>query len=231
MNILSGILLCLLAASIGLYVLSFFKNLSFVTGITSVLLIPLSCFPIIIGLNNYLPDSHHIKFLSTIAIILISVSEFFIYFNITKWMKITGEILYIFSLLGWIQLYKTTFYLFRISTSSIITEVVILSILLLILLIYIRKQDTLFYILKISEFAGLGLLNFSSIITMSHISGKLYPVTFFIATVLFILEYIIFTIQTTRPVEINRKIERGVRTGLITFAQILMTLTGLLMIK
>lgn len=231
MNILSGILIGLFFLSLGLYILSMFKDIKIISSITSLLFLPLCCFPVIIGLSKYLPDSHHIRFLSVLAIIFITVSEFFIYFKIAKWMQIAGEALYIISFLFWIQLYKTTFYIFRVSTSALITEIVILTILLLILLIYIRRQKPVFYLVRITEFYGLGFLNFSAIITAINVSNKAYPVTFIIGSSLLIVEYLLFTVQTTRPVEINRKIERAVRTGLITTAEFFMTFTGLLMIR
>lgn len=231
MTVLSGILIGLFFLSLGLYVLSVLKDIKILSSISSLLFLPLCCFPVIIQLSNYLPDSHHIRFLSIFAIVFITISEAFIYFRIAKWMQIAGEVLYIISFLFWIQLYKTTFFIFRVSTSALVAEAVILTILLLILLIYIRKQKPVFYLIRIVEFYSLGFLNFSAIITSINVSNKAYPVTFVIGSALLIIEYILFSVQTTRPVEINRKIERAVRTGLITTAEFLMTFTGLLMIR
>lgn len=231
MSTLSWILTGLFCVALALYILSLFKNFKIISGITSVLFIPLSCTPIILSLSDYLPDSYHIRFLSIIAVSCIAVSEFFIYFNFTKAMTYLGEFFYIASFLFWIQLYKTTFFIFRVSLSALITESVILFLLLVILLIYIRKQKPLFYLVKLFEYFSLGFLNFSAIITEINVSGHGYTVTFIIGSILLIIEYVLYTVQTTRPVEINRKIERAVRTSLITTAQIMLTLTGLLMIR
>ena len=230
MNITSIILLSILAICIILYILSFIKNWKIISGITSLFFIPLTCIPIILALNSYLPDSYRLRLLSILAITFISLSELFIYFNFTKGTNIAGELLYICSFLVWIRLYKTTYYVFNFTTTSTIIEGTILLALILSLFIYIGKQKLTTYLLRLFQFAGLGFLNYCGLLTISNVH-RAYGYTLFIGSLFMLLEFFLFSVQTTKPVEINRKIEKLIRTLLMTSSEILITLTGLLMIS
>lgn len=230
MNIISTVLLSLLGICILLYVLSFIKNWKLITGITSIFFIPLTCIPIILALNSYLPDSYRLRLLSILAIVFISISELFIYFSFTKATTVAGEFFYIISFLIWIRLYKTTYYVFNISTFSLIIEGIILLILILSLFIYLGKQKFVTYPLRLFQFAGLGFLNYCGLLTISNVH-RAYGYTLFIGSFVMMLEFFLFSVQTTKPVEINRKFEKLIRTVLMTSSEILITLTGLLMIS
>lgn len=230
MNIASVILLSLLGISIVLYVVAFIKKWKIITGITSLIFVPLSCIPIILALNSYLPDSYHLRNLSILAIACISISEFFIYCRFTKEMTYIGELFYIFSFLIWIRLYKTTYYVFKISYLSLLIEGIILAILILALLIYLGKQKLLTISLRIFQFAGLGYINYCGILTILNVH-KAYGYTLFIGSLFMMLEFFLYSIQTTKPVEINRDFEKLIRTILMSSSEILITLTGLLMVS
>ncbi|MCQ2589172.1 MAG: hypothetical protein MJ179_01995 [Treponema sp.] len=230
MNIASVILLSLLAVSFALYITALIKDWKILLGITSFLFIPLCCTPVILSLNNFLPDAYNLRTYIIVAISLISVSELFIYFRFRKELAIPGEILYTLSFLMWINIYKSTFYVFRTTKLSLIIEVVVLLIILLGLFIYLGKLPLYKYLVKIFQLAGLGYLNYCGLVTIIN-TNKNYGYTLFIGAFLMIVEFVIYSVETTKPVKVNKKIQRLIRTSIITVAEFLITITGLLMIS
>lgn len=230
MNITTIVLLSLLSISIILYIISLIKNWKIPLGITSNLFIPLACTPAIIALSEYLPDSYHLRFLSIVAVALISVSEVFIYFRFYNFMTIPGEFLYTLSIIAWICLYKSTFYVFKATNLSLIIEGSILLIILFALLIYLKPQHFFKCLLRAFQLGALGFVNYCGLLTLLN-TNKNYGYTLFIGSTLMIFEFIFYSVQTTKPVKINRKVERLIRTSLITSAEVLITVTGYFMIS
>ena len=230
MILIDWILLGLLLVSILLYVIANIKKIKYMDGISALFFIPLSCFLLIRLLHNYLPDSKHIITISIFAVFFISVREFFVWFNFHKLMKYVAHGLYILSLISWIQLYKTTFYIYRPVAIWTIIVTLIFAVLFVFLTIMIGKENKKYALYSILPFILTGYLNYSAII--SHINCHDFSSIILIAgTILLTADYIFFSIQTNKPIEINGKLERIIRILLITAAEICMTATGLLMIK
>lgn len=218
-------------ATLAFYIYNSFKANLKMQKISSLFLIPFASLPIIISLNKYLPDSSHIRFLSIMALIFIVISN--VLFTLEK--KITyyvSEVFFALNIFMWIQLYKTTFYIFKFSLSSMIVLVLFHSLLLFLLLVYIRKKSNAFVLIRIFIFYSLSFLNFSALISAKNINHNAYTFTFLIATILFIIFYILYCIQCARPSqEIKKSVIHVIRTALFSTSQILMMLTGLLMIR
>lgn len=230
MILIDWILLGLLIVSILLYIIANIKKVKYLDGISALFFIPASCSLIIRLLNNYEPDSNHIIFISCFAVIFISLREFFIWFNIHRIMKYVSQALYVLNLISWIQLYKTTFYIYH--TNGLWTLIVILIFALLygFLSIMIGKDNYKISLTAIIPFILIGYLNYSAVISYINLHD-LSTIVLLAGTILLIADFIFFTIQTTKPVEMNRKLEHTLRIALITLAQFCITSSGLLMIK
>lgn len=230
MIVIDWILLGLLFTAILLYVIANIKKIKYLDGITALFFIPLSCSFIIRLLNNYLPDSNHILFISCFAVTFISLREFFIWFNFHRLMKYASQGLYLLNLISWIQLYKTTFYIYRPSAIWTLIVIVLFAALFGFLCIMMGKDKLKYALTCIVPFILIGYLNYSAVI--SHINLHDFSTVVLLAgTLLLAADFVFYSIQTTKPIEINRKLEHALRIGLITLAQFFITASGLFMIK
>lgn len=219
--------------SVLIYIISNVKKIKYLDGICGLFFIPTSCFFIIRLLNNYLPDSRHIIFISTIAIIFISLRELLIWFKIPRLQKIftiIEEFLYIANIFTWIQLYKTTFYIYRTNGLCTLIVIVLFVFLFGFMCLMIGKNNFKYSLKALISFFLIGYLNYCAIISYIN-CHDIYAIILIIGTLLLLCDVIFFSIQTIKPFEINIKLEKIIRVILITSSQFLITTSGLLMIN
>lgn len=230
MNTFNIIMLSALAVCVIVYLVAFIKSWKIVNFITALLFFPCSCLPLIFSLNKYLPDSFHLRFLSLIALILIFICEILRFFDKHEKVVLAGEVFYILSLFIWMQLFKTTFYVFNISSVSLLIEAVILVVLFLTLIIYIGKQNVLNYPIRLFQIGQIGFINYCGLLTILNVS-HLYGYAIFAGSLLLMAEYFFSSIRAIKPLKMSEKTERLIRRILISLSQVLLCLSSLLMVS
>lgn len=230
MNIGIKILCALLFLALAGFVVAQIKKNKIIDAISSFFLLPVTTLFPIFYLIEELPDSKNVLLFSSLALLFIIISEFFVFFKINHFCSFISETTFLLSGLCWLRLYYSTFYIYRFSLFSLIVVAVISLIVFATMNIILQPQKFFAHIKNILNLAVLFTLNYSTII--NFINEKNFSSTLLLTgSILLIVEYLFYRIQTTKPFEMNRKFEKLFRYGLILAAEICISTAGYLIIK
>lgn len=230
METLGWIFLGLLVVSLFLFILGTIKNWGILIKISRIFILPFSCVIILLHLKDFFPDSKHIFFLTTIALIFISLCELCFSFENLKFFRYFGRFLFLLSNAAWIELFISTFYIYRPAQWMNILFGSIYFVILVLLLIICGKNKIGTYFSILIGYASVILLNYSAIITWIF-SKREYAAFLTAGTTILLLSFIFYEKQKTKPWKINDRIELIIRTLLITYAQALITASTIFMIR
>ncbi len=230
MELISWIFLGLLVVSLFLFILGSIKNWGIMIKVSRIFILPFSCVIILLLLKDFFPDSKHIFFLTSIALGLISLCELCFSFENLKFFKYFGRFLFLLSNAVWIELFISTFYIYRPAQWMNIVFGCIYFVILVLLLIICGKNKIGTYLSILIGYASLILLNYSAIITWIF-SKREYAAFLTAGTTILLLSFILYEKQKTKPWKINARIELIIRTLLVTCAQALITASTIFMIR
>ncbi len=230
METLGWIFLGLLTVSLFLFILGSIKNWEIMIKISRIFIVPFTCVIILLFLKQLFPDSRHIFFLTTIALTLISLCELCFSFESLKFFRYFGRFLFLLSNAAWIELFISTFYIYRPAQWMNILFAGIYFVILVLLLIICGKNKIGTYMSILIGYASVILLNYSAIITWIF-SKREYAVFLTTGTTILLLSFILYEKQKTKPWKINERIELIIRTLLITCAEALITASTIFMIR
>lgn len=230
METLGWIFLGLLTVSLFLFIFGSIKNWGIMIKISRIFIVPFSCGIILLFLKQLFPDSRHIFFLTTIALIFISLCELCFSFENLKFFRYFGRFLFLLSNAAWIELFISTFYIYRPAQWMNILFGSIYFVLLVLTLIICGKNKIGTYFTILTGYASVILLNYSAIITWIF-SKREYAIFLTAGTTILLISFILYEKQKTNPWKINEKIELIIRTLLITCAEVMITTSTIFMIR
>jgi hypothetical protein len=114
MTIANWILLSIIIINTGLIILSWIKNFSILQKICECIMLPLFGAMDILILKEYLPDSLHLMKVTIITLALVTISTVFLSFEKVKILRILGRILVVLSVVCWITLYRSVFFIYKV---------------------------------------------------------------------------------------------------------------------
>lgn len=229
MNTLTWIFAGLLAVVYFLFIFGTIKEINIMGKISRAFIMPFSAAIVILFLNQYLPLTRHIMFLSIIALSLCSLSQILFIFSNIKSLNLIGRLFFFLSLMPWIELYITTFHLYKIPTWIYIVCGTIYAILLILTLIFTGKNKFSVYLYITIAFTTAVLLNFSSIVSLINDFRLNYGLLTG-GSLIILFAICAYGKQTTKPVKINKKLETILGITIITLAECLISTSGLLMV-
>ncbi len=227
MTIADWILLGSIIITAGLLIYSYIKKVKLLQKISECLIIPLFAVLVILLLREYLPDSLHLIKVTTIALSLVTVSTIFISFESKKLLRVSGRILVLSSLLCWISLYKSIFYIHNVPAWLIILMSLIYIAALVTAIILSGKQPFLFYILFAIGFALSAYLHFCSLLFLCYERRASAIMLFAGASIFLILNAFHFINQA----KLKFKHAGVIRYSLLIASQVLIACSNILMIS
>jgi len=188
----------------------------------------ISCI-LIMFIKTELPVARHILFLSLIALSLVSISEVFLTFDNIKPLLYIGRLFFFASLFPWIELYISSFFIYRIPGWSMILAGIVYLVILILTMIFSGKNKFFLYLEITLAFITSAFLNFTAIVSMAF-DFKLNYVLLAIGTTFLMLAILFYFKQNTKPFKLNKKLEIILRLLFLIAAQALISISGLLMI-
>ena len=227
MTIANWILFASMIIAAGLLIFSYIKKNSLLKQICECLIIPLFGAMNILFLREYLPDSLHIIKLTIISISLVTISTIFIAFEKIKALRISGRILVLASVICWISLYKTIFFIHKVPSWLIILMVILYTAGMISAIVVSGKQRIVFYILFALGFALSAYLHFCSLIFLCYEKNGSAVMLFSGTTIFIALSAFHFINQA----KLKFKHAGVIRYCLVIASQILIACSNILMIK
>lgn len=168
MTIANWILLSLIIITAGLLIFAYIKKIMILQKICACCIIPLFEILNILLLSHYLPDSLHIMKITITALTLVTISTIFITFENIKSLRVFGRIIVLTSILCWLSLYRTIFYIHKVSLWLILLMCIIYLAGMIISIILAGKQEAVFYGLFALSFSIAAYLNFCALIFLCY---------------------------------------------------------------
>ena len=150
-------------------------------------------------------------------------------FEKNKFLRFIAHVFFLLSLGPWIELYLTTFFIYKTPQWCFILAYVIYGLLLLALLIFTGKNKLITYLITSIGFASTAFINFCAIISLYN-NPILCNILLTSGTGILLITVAFYSKQTTKRFKINLKLESILRIILITLAETLITASGLFMI-
>ena len=227
MTIANWITLSLIIIAAGLLLFAYLKKFIMLQKVSSCFIIPLFAILNILVLRKYLPDSLHLIKVTIMALSLVTISTVFIAFEKLRTLRIAGRVLVVSSLLCWISLYHTIFYIHKVSIWLIILMCVLYLAGIVVSIILAGKQEIKFSLLFALSFALSAYLHFCSLIFLCfETSGS---------SVMLIAGTSVFTALTAfhfiNQARLKFKHAGVIRYCLLIASQILIACSNILMIR
>ena len=230
METLGWILIGLLVVALFLVIFGSIKNFSILTKISRIFIVPFSSGIVVQFLIKLLPEAEHVLFLTTAALIMISICELCFSFENITFFKYTGRLFFILSLGAWLELFISTFFIYRPAQWLNILATSIYSILLIFTFIISGKNKLHTYFGTLIGYVIVISLHYSAIVTLIY--GKRdYSILLTIGASVLLLSYIFYIKQSTKPLKLPERFSMLIRTILIAGAEALITTSTILMIR
>ncbi len=227
MTIADWILLGAIIIAAGLLIFSYIKKVKLLQKICECLIIPLFEALVILILREYLPDSLHLIKVTTVSLSLATVSTIFISFESKKLLRVSGRILVLSSIISWISLYKSIFYIHNVPVWLAILMSAIYLAALITAIILSGKQPLLFYLLFAIGFALSAYLHFCSLLFLCY-ERRVSSIMLFAGASLFI---ILNAFHFINQAKLNFKHAGVIRYSLLIASQVLIACSNILMCR
>lgn len=227
MTVSNWIFLSLSLIIITLYILSSIKKWETVIKISAALLMPFIAILSISFLFNELPDSHHTILCTVATMTLASLAEVLFLFEHKRFLRALFRITFLISLLGWMELYKSTFYIYTFSRWISIPSSIIYVCGTIYVLIICGKQKIYEYLMFITALALGVILNFNSIIRLCY-NFSLSSCLLFLGTCTSLAHIIFYILDYSKY---HFKYGKKINMIMFTSAQTLITFSNVILMS
>ena len=228
MNVYTWIFTGLLLVDLILYIVGLGKNVALMEKICRGLFIPLIAGIVLSILSEYLPDSHHIIFISSFAFFTSSLFVLASLKEKNKFFKFAEHFLFIITEVLWLLLIISVYRIYRVPQLFFILTGIVFIAGFVVICFFIKKQEPVKYAAALIQYFFSAALCTTALVSLIY-EKRAFAILIFTGS-LTILCHVIFEIfQRTRPFAINKKTEKFVVTILSVLAQTLMGVGGILM--
>lgn len=227
MTLTNLILLGLIIIDTGLYILSLLKKIGLLRKISSSIFLPFAGAFLTLFLFSYLPDSRHIIIVTISALSMASLAVIFFCFTTTTRSNVFFKLSYILSLIIWIELYRSCFYIYRIPVLLYTLCSITYFSILIAIFIFSGKQRIYYYINHILGLLAGFLLNFCSFIILCY-TPCLQSVLLFTGTLSALALIVFYILHITKY---NFRYYRQLFFIILISSQILITVSNIMLIK
>ena len=227
MNIYTWIFIALISIDLLLYIIGLVQRIIPLEKTARSFFVPLTAGILISFLINYLPDSHHIIFIASMAFgaaTLCMLSTL----KKNKFFKFSEHFLFLLTEAFWLWLICSVYRIFKISNIIFILAGIVFIAGFIVICVFIKKQSVAKYTAAIIQYFFAAILCTTSLVSLIY-EKRAFGILIFLGS-LFTVCHVIFEIfQRTRPFAISAKLERIIVTILFVTAQALMGTGALLM--
>lgn len=227
MTIANWILLGAVIVTFILLIISYIIHKIILQKICECIIIPIFGALNILLLRNFLPDSLHLIKVSVTALSLVTISTVLIAFENKKTLRVLGRIFVIASIVCWISLYRTIFYIHKVPLWLVILMTAIYVTSALSAIIVAGKKELLYGGLFALSFGISSYLHFCSLIFLCFERTGSSVMLFCGATLFLILNAFHFI----NHAKLNIKHAGIIRYTLLLASQVLLTCSNILIIR
>lgn len=227
MNIYTWIFTGLLVVDVVLYILSLIKGINPLEKVARSLLIPLVAGIILSILTGYLPDSHHIIFIATLAY---GTACLFMLTTLKKnrFFKFAEHFLFLLTNIFWLLLISSVYRIYKVSPLLFILTGIVFIAGFVVTCVFIKQQPLYKYAAAIIQYFFTAVLSVTAFVCLLY-EKRAFAVLIFTASLVIMCHVIFETFQRTRPFAINEKTERIFTTILSVTSQALIGVGAILM--
>ena len=220
MDVFFWIFTGLLAVTLILYIVALIQRIIPLEKTARSLFVPFICGLITSILTNYLPDSHHIIFISSMAFgmaTLCMISTL----KKNRFCKFSEHFLFLLTEAFWLWLICSVYRIFKVSNIIYILAGIVFLAGFIVISIFIKKQSFVKYAAAIIQYSFAAFFCTTALISLIY-EKRAFGILIFLGS-LFTVCHVVFEIfQRTRPFAISAKLERIIVTILFVTAQALM---------
>jgi len=220
MNIYTWIFTGCIIVSLLLYIIALAKNIGPMEKTVRALLVPFLAGIIISLLAGFLPDSHHIIFIVSLAFssaVLFMLSTL----NKNKFFKFIEHSFFIITQVVWFILISSVYRIFKIPDIFFILSGIVFIAGFVVICVFIKKQNLSKYVTSIIQYAVTAVLCTTALINLVY-EKRIFGILIFLGALVTLCHVIFEIFQRTRPFAIGEKTEKVIVTILFVLAQALM---------
>ena len=227
MNIYAWIFTGLLAVALVIYIVGLVQRIIPLENTARSLFVPFICGLISALLTNYLPDSHHIIFIASMAfgaatLCLISTLKK------NRFCKFSEHFLFLLTETFWIWLICSVYRIYKVSDIIYILTGIVFLAGFIVISVFIKKQPFVKYVAALIQYSFAAVFCITSLISLIY-EKRAFGILLFLGSLITVCHVIFEIFQRTRPFAISAKLERVIVTILFVTAQALLGTGAILM--
>ena len=227
MNIYTWIFSGLLAVALVIYIIGLIQRIIPMEKAAYSVFMPFLASIILSLLTGFLPDSHHIIFISALAFTAATI------FMLTtlkknKFFKFAQHFFFLITEVFWFLLFVSVYRIFKISNIFFILSAIIFIAGFVVMCVFIKKQSFTKYTAAIIQYTFAAIFCTTALICLIY-EKRIFGILIFIGTLINLCNVIFETFQRTRPFNIREKTERVIIITLEVTTQALLGAGAILM--
>lgn len=228
MNTYTWIFTGLLVVDAFLYIFGLIQRIRPLEKTARGLFIPFIAGLILSILNEYLPDSHHIIFIASLAFSAAALFMLSTLNDSKKFVKFIEAFLFMLTELFWFLLIASVYRIFNVPPVFFILTGIVFIAGFLVICIFIKKQALAKYLAAIIHY-GISAIFCTSTLVSLIFEKRVFAILFFIGSLVTVCQVVFGIFQRTRPFAINEKTEKIIVTILTISAQSLLGAGAIMM--
>ena len=227
MNIYTWIFSGLLALAVLIYIIGLIQRIMPMEKAAYSVFMPFLASIILSLLTGFLPDSHHIIFISALAF---TAATLFILTTLkkNKFFKFAGHFFFLITEVIWFLLIVSVYRIFKIPNIFFILAAIVFIAGFVVMCVFIKKQPLVKYTAAFIQYCFAAIFCTTALICLVY-EKRVFGILIFLGTLTNLCNVIFETFQRTRPFNIREKTERVIVTILEVVTQALLGTGAILM--
>ena len=185
------------------------------------LFVPFMAGVILSILYEYLPDSHHIIFIASLAFVAASLFMVSTLNDKKKFVKFVEHLLFLLTEMFWFLLIVSVYRIYKVPVIFFILTGIVFIAGFVVICVFIKKQPTAKYLGAIIQYCASAVFCSTTLVSLIF-EKRAFAILLFIGSLVSVCHVIFEIFQRTRPFAINEKTEKIIVTILTIGAQSLL---------
>ena len=228
MNVYTWIFVGLMAVDLILYIVALVKRITPMEKTARGLFIPLTAGIVLSILTDYLPDSHHIIFIASMAFGAATLFMLSTLKDKNRFFKFAEHFFFLLTEAFWFMLIVSVYRIFKIPDLFFVLAGIVFIAGFVVICVFIKKQSVFKYAAAIIQYIFAAVLCTTALISLVY-EKRAFGIVMFCGTLITICHVIFEIFQRTRPFAISEKTERIIVTIFSVCTQALLGAGAILM--
>ena len=172
-------------------------------------------------LYEYLPDSHHIIFIASLAYVAASLFMVSTLNDKKKFVKFVEHFLFLLTEMFWFLLIVSVYRIYKVPVIFFILTGIVFIAGFVVICVFIKKQPTAKYLGAIIQYCASAVFCSTTLVSLIF-EKRVFAILLFIGSLVTVCHVVFEIFQRTRPFAINEKTEKVIVTILTIGAQALL---------